>query len=60
MDGTVDIGGRSGKVLSGGGRDETIWEISVPDYVMRDYEALEKASADASAVAKGRDGPTYR
>ena len=35
-------------------------EISIPDYVMRDYEALEKASADASVVAKGRDGPTYR
>ena len=58
MDGTVDRGGRSGKVLSGGGRDEKIGGFSMPDYLMRDYEALEKASA--SAVAEGRDGPAYR
>jgi hypothetical protein len=54
MDGTVERRERSGKDLAGG-RDETTWEISIPDYAMRDYEALEKASAGASAMAEGRE-----
>jgi hypothetical protein len=59
MDGTVERRERSGKDLAGD-RDAKIGEPFVPDYVTRDYEAREKASADASAVAGERDGPAYR
>ena len=34
-------------------RDETLEDVSIPDYVMRDYEALEDASARASAARDG-------
>lgn len=39
-------------------RDETIGEIYIPDYVMRDYEALEKASEGAERDGGRERAPT--